>query len=248
MRIGHASIDENKKSKGGKAGDQTGKEVCIREFYKKPWVYLLRCNDPARAEKMAHACETMCQNNCIGYDQNQRNTLSKELKILNWNYELLRTPCECDCSAFMTVCAQCAGIDIPYLSGNAPTTSTMVKVFKNTGMFDVITSSIISEESSLKRGDILVGAPGTHTVMVLDDGIPRHIQTRRTIKLGMGGSDVIIIQKILVKEGYDVGKCGIDGQYGKDTQAAVKKFQKDKGLVADGIVGTKTWCMLEKYN
>ena len=45
MRIGHASISENKnngRDGKAKAGDQTGKEVCIRQFYKKPWKYLLR--------------------------------------------------------------------------------------------------------------------------------------------------------------------------------------------------------------
>lgn len=247
MRIGHASIDENKKARGGKAGDQTGKEVCIRDFYKKPWKYLLRCNDPARAEKMAHACETMCKNDCIGYDQSGRLTLSKELMALNWNYELLKNKCECDCSSFMVSCVQCSGIDIPYASGNAPTTSTMVNVFKKTGYFDVIQSDIINDTAYLKRGDILVGAPGTHTVMVLDDGAAKHIQTRRTLKRGMSGSDVILVQKILVKEGYDIGKCGIDGQFGKDTEKAVKAFQKDKCLTIDGIVGVNTWCMLEQY-
>ncbi|WP_197071991.1 peptidoglycan-binding domain-containing protein, partial [Geobacillus kaustophilus] len=31
---------------------------------------------------------------------------------------------------------------------------------------------------------------------------------------------------------------------GKQTEAAVKAYQKRKGLVADGIVGPKTWNML----
>ena len=32
----------------------------------------------------------------------------------------------------------------------------------------------------------------------------------------------------------------IDGDFGKDTDAAVRKFQKDKGLAVDGIVGDNT--------
>ena len=32
----------------------------------------------------------------------------------------------------------------------------------------------------------------------------------------------------------------IDGDFGKDTLAAVKKFQKSKKLTVDGIVGKKT--------
>ena len=248
MRIGHASIDENKKSRGGQSGDQTGKEVCIRSFYQKPWSYLLRCKDPSKAEKMADACETMCQNDCIGYDQGGRLSLNKELKLIAYDYKRLRVPCECDCSSFMTVCAQCAGIDIPYPSGNAPTTSNMVKIFTGTGMFDLITSGINSE-FNLKRGDILVGQPATHTVMVLDDGEPPvSIQNRRTVKKGMKGSDVVLIQRILINQGYDLGKWGADGDFGSATEKAVKQFQSEKMLVVDGIVGKKTWSMLEKYN
>ena len=248
MRIGHASIDENKKSRGGEPGDQTGKEVCIRDFYKKPWEYLLRCKDPAKSEKMADACETLCKNDCIGYDQGGRLSLSKELKALNWAYNKLTVPCECDCSSFMTVCAQCAGIDIPYPSGNAPTTSNMVKIFTGTGWFELITSGI-NDQYNLKRGDILVGKPATHTVMVLDDGIPPvSIQKRRTLKVGMSGSDVVLVQRILITQGYDCGKWGADSHYGKATESAVKQFQSEKMLEVDGIVGQKTWAMLERYN
>ena len=40
--IVHASIDERGTTKGRKAGDQTGKEICIRSYYDKPWQYHLR--------------------------------------------------------------------------------------------------------------------------------------------------------------------------------------------------------------
>lgn len=33
----------------------------------------------------------------------------------------------------------------------------------------------------------------------------------------------------------------VDGSFGADTEAAVKAFQKSKGLTVDGIVGPKTW-------
>ena len=81
--------------------------------------------------------------------------------------------------------------------------------------------------------------------------IPQHIQKRRTIKWTlpmMQGSDVVIIQRILVSKGYDIGSYGVDGKFGKNTETAVKKFQEEHGLVVDGKVGVKTWAMLEKYN
>lgn len=248
MRIGHASISENNNSgRDGKAkaGDQTGKEVCIRSFYKKPWKYLLRCKDSEKASLMAQACEFICKNDNVGYDQLNRLSLNKELKKLNYDYRKLNTPCECDCSSLMTVCAQCAGIDIPYPGGNAPTTSNMVKIFQGTNMFDVITEGINKEENLL-RGDILVGPPATHTVMVLDDGIPKHVRERRVLMQGMSGSDVVFLQTILKKSGYDLGVWGADGKFGKQTCKVVKQFQMDNHLKVDGKVGPQTWSALEK--
>lgn len=169
--IGHASMDESGKTKRGKAGDQTKKEICIRAWYSKPWDFILQCKDQVKAEKMAIACEQGCANDNIGYDQNQRNTLNTQAKLVDYDLSKIQTPCETDCSAFMTVCAQAAGINIPYNSGNAPTTSTMKSAFISTGEFDVLTDSkYLTSDNYLKRGDILVKA-GSHTVMALENGI-----------------------------------------------------------------------------
>jgi len=81
--------------------------------------------------------------------------------------------------------------------------------------------------------------------------VPLHIQKRRVLKFVlpfMVGSDVVLCQTILRNNGYDIGSYGVDGKYGKQTETAVKKFQEEHGLVVDGIVGVKTWAMLEKYN
>ena len=48
------------------------------------------------------------------------------------------------------------------------------------------------------------------------------------------------LQTRLVELGYSIGSYGIDGIFGNDTLKAVKKFQKDKSLVVDGLVGEKT--------
>ena len=40
----------------------------------------------------------------------------------------------------------------------------------------------------------------------------------------------------------------IDGIFWKDTENAVKKFQKSRNLVADGVVGNNTWKSLESYS
>ena len=168
MRIGHASIDERKKISGGKAGDQTKKEVCIRSYYDKNWDYVIRAKDKKVAEKQAVACEVMCNDDHIGYDQMQRNDLIALLEALKWDYTKISRDTECDCSSFMTACGLCAGAKIDY-KGNAPTTRSMVTRFRASGAYDVI-PFVSPKHNNLKRGDILV-KQGSHTVMVLDDYI-----------------------------------------------------------------------------
>lgn len=67
---------------------------------------------------------------------------------------------------------------------------------------------------------------------------------RSTVRKGSSGTDVIILQSILNSLGYDCG--GADGKFGSKTLKAVKKFQKDKGLTVDGIVGKNTWTALSQ--
>ena len=57
-------------------------------------------------------------------------------------------------------------------------------------------------------------------------------------KYGSSGNEVVQIQQKLSSLGYYNGP--IDGVYGTQTKNAVIRFQKDCGLTADGIVGTKT--------
>lgn len=51
-------------------------------------------------------------------------------------------------------------------------------------------------------------------------------------------------QEILIAKGYSCGSAGADGIFGDGTLAAVKKFQSDNGLDADGIIGTNTIALL----
>lgn len=63
----------------------------------------------------------------------------------------------------------------------------------------------------------------------------------RLLKRGMSGSDVKALQELLMDLGYELPKYGADGDYGAETEAAVKAFQKAHKLTADGIFGDKTY-------
>lgn len=170
VKIGHASRDERLRASGGKAGDQDGKEVCIRDWYANGWNVLLRPKSSTAAEKMAAFCESVCANNNVGYNQAKRNTLRVQALLSGWNGAAISTPCDTDCSALMTVCAEAAGISVAYTAGNAPTTWTMRTAFGATGAFDVLTDSkYLVSPNYLKRGDILLKESG-HTAMALSNG------------------------------------------------------------------------------
>ena len=176
--IGHSSIDENGKARGGAAGDQNGKEVCKRNWYSASWDVVLRCTDPIITEKMAVACEQACDNDCIGYDQNQRNTLNTEAKKVGYDLSKITTHCECDCSSLMCICAIAGGIpeSALYKGNNMRTTSNMREAFKATGKFEALTDSkYLTSDIYLKRGDILVNE-GSHTIMVLGEGAFAHAE------------------------------------------------------------------------
>ena len=58
------------------------------------------------------------------------------------------------------------------------------------------------------------------------------------LHLGMSGEAVTALQRRLLGLHYPVA---IDGDFGAPTELAVKHFQADAGLAADGVVGAQTW-------
>lgn len=62
----------------------------------------------------------------------------------------------------------------------------------------------------------------------------------RQLRKGMTGGDVKTLQRLLFADGYSVGKCGDDGDFGNDTEKAVLRYQQDHALSQDGIAGVNT--------
>jgi len=61
---------------------------------------------------------------------------------------------------------------------------------------------------------------------------------------GSFGELVAAVQTLLILEGYPCGPDGADGDFGQNTETAVRKFQEQLGLTADGIVGPETGAAL----
>lgn len=66
--------------------------------------------------------------------------------------------------------------------------------------------------------------------------------TLTTLRNGSEDAQVRTLQIQLNAKGYDCGT--VDGKFGAKTLAAVKAFQKARGLTVDGIVGRDTWTAL----
>ena len=255
VKLGSARIDENGKAKGGQAGDQTGKEVSTQSYYlhSKGW-RVFRAKEAAAAEKIAKCMENACKNNKIGYDQGQRNTLYKVAEPLGFDTSKVTTACETDCSALVRVCCAFAGImGLPsgFRTGNMPTN------LMNTGKFVEMKGAKYQEQSAyLKRGDILVTKTSGHTVVVLSNGSKAESdkieETKseslgdRVLKYGCEGTDVKLMQEMLLKLGYDLGAWGCDGDFGDCTELALKAFQVMASIEASGVCDQATLEALQK--
>lgn len=68
---------------------------------------------------------------------------------------------------------------------------------------------------------------------------------RNYLMIGDNGKEVKEMQEKLIKLGYSCGTSGADGDFGAATDEALKKFQKENGLVADGEYGAQSKAKVE---
>lgn len=158
--LAHASIAENGKVSGS-PGDQTGKEVCVRSYYKNNWTHILRPKKVETAVALAQEALLIANNPNIGYCQTHRNTALQEYKKCS-DISKIEQKCDVDCSSFVTLAAIASGVPLS-ISSNSLTTRNMISGFLTTGEFDEIP---FQSESQLRTGDILL-KKGRHVAIVV---------------------------------------------------------------------------------
>lgn len=256
--ISNSGSNENGKIYGGKPGDQTGREWQIRTWYNRPWNCVLRYPDAFVADQIASWAERAAKNNKIGYNQLNRNSFWRQLEKAGYDPGKITVACDADCSAGVCGVVKAIGykLNLSKLQAISPSlvTSQMRAAFKKAGFSVLTASKYLTSDKYLLRGDILLN-DSHHVAINLTDGSATKTTTAPAtcpysepgyyIQRGSTGNGVKWVQWHLRRLGYDIGKSGIDGICGKMTDAAIRKFQRNKKLEVDGIVGRKTRAALK---
>ena len=120
-----------------------------------------------------------------------------------------------------------------------------------TAMKGYIGEKYQKQSTYLRRGDILVTKTSGHTVVVLSNGSRAEAVVAPTVQglsTGDTGSAVKEMQEYLLKWDADcLPEYGADGDFGSETKAAVKKFQKEFKLDVTGIYDEATRIKLVAY-
>lgn len=252
MRIAQASIGEDGKAHGGKAGDQNGKEVKISNWYsygKTGWDVVIRPKDRIKAHKMAEAMKAACANDNIGYDQWQRESLLVEVKKVGNDFSKITKPTETDCSALVATVIIATGTPEEKMRNKGREnklayTGDLKNLCAASGEFEILTEKkYLTSGDYLLEGDIILNEK-SHVVVAIENGSKAVSSTPAPTPapipyphLGSQGEEVKYIQSGLNQVGY---KLLVDGDWGKNTQTAVLDFQKKAGLDPDGLWGPKS--------
>ena len=251
VKLSNCGHDENGRYAGGKAGDQTGTEYQIINWYNRPWLCVLRFEDKKIAVMIADMAKKAAENDLIGYDQgtagnsNDRYTFWEQLAANGYDPSKIKKPCETDCSQSTASIVKAVGyrLNKPKLKAVSIylTTYNMRSAFKTAGAKVLTDQKYLTSGTCLEPGDILLNDNHHVAIAVSGDVSSNAIPVKKNyLEKGDTGSEVTTMQKMLIKVGYSCGAAGADGDFGSDTDSALRKFQKDNGLTVDGQYGTNS--------
>ena len=158
--IANSGGDEKGGTKGGKLGDQTGKEWQLKKWYSRPWTCVLRYPNKKVRDMIAQFGIDAALNNHIGYDQSKRYTYWTELVKAGYNPAKITKDCAEDCTAGVTANVRAVGFvlgikalqDIP----KTVRSSNMRKYFSKAGFIVLTEHKYLTGYGYLLPGDILL--------------------------------------------------------------------------------------------
>ncbi len=214
-KISNCGSNENGKTTGGKAGDQTGKEYRVISWYSRPWKCVLRFPDPKVGEEIARISEAAAKNDNVGYCQTHRRTYHDALKAANWNPAAIKTPVETDCSASTLANIIAAGhkCGIAALKQINPDgyTGNMRAALKKAGFTVLTDSKYLTSSDYLLPGDILLN-DNAHAAVNLTAGPKAKAAAVTTPAASATGNNEKAIWNFLIGKGLNAyAAAGIMG-------------------------------------
>ena len=222
-KISNSGGDQKGGARGGKAGDQTGNEWTIRDWYNRPWDCVLRYPDKQVGQWIALLGIEAANNNLIGYDQNERDSYWQHLKASNYRPSQITIACEADCSAGVIANVRAVGYlkNISKLKNiNATYTGNMRSGFKAAGFKILTANKYLNSTDYLLPGDIL-----------LND--VHHTATN----LGIGSKSEGIEESIPASSSSSSKKESTDGR--------INEIPKWVGKVTASELNVRTWAGTE---
>lgn len=238
-----ASANEYGKTTGGKAGDQTGKEVKCGNIYNFGQTRVYRCADRKYAVKIGAAAKAIALNNNFGYCQGHRITSYNALKNANWIVANVKTPVEIDCSML----GGCS-VNVAYgkqLISSSVYSGNIGSALLATGLFkELKASKYLGKSEYIECGDIIV-APGKHVIVAYTDGSKTTQNTITTTIQGVTSGNKLVKRGQQEAIKFTGVKIATDGLVGGETnmmkarvlQHAINLNYKS-GLVEDGKFGS----------
>lgn len=230
IRVGGARIDENGKLAGGKAGDQSGKEVSTQNYYmhSKGW-HLLRPKSVEDANKLAASMQAACDNDNIGYDQGERLGIITQIKKYG-SMDKISVKTEADCGTLVRGCCIEAGFD----PGNFNTANEAVCLEK-TGKFEKKAS--VTSSTILYNGDILVTKTKGHTVIVTEGNPRKAGMAQGTKQYFVAGRNYILQNNMYIRDAAE-GEKKPYLQLTTNAKSHSIKDEEGNGILKKGTVVT----------
>lgn len=233
VRFGHAVVAEdgtNGKT-GAQIGDQTGKEIAFRNWYKSGtgWLYLLVCKDENMANLAATYMEAIVADENYGYSQNATQRWSGLKAILANGRNVAGARGDFDCSTLVLSCYILAGLD----HAASGYTGSMYKSLMATGMFTAYSASeYVSTGDYAQRGAIYLRVG--HVAMALNAGAKAGQTTTTTPKASSGSKVPLIPEAPGVEAPYILALKNVRVRTGPSTKYGSLGYIKKGTRVAYG--------------
>lgn len=264
-KVSNCGHDENWGARGGAAGDQTGSEWWVINWYNFGQNVVLRHPDAKVRAMIAEMARAAAENNMVGYDQSQRETFWQQLKKVGYKPQDIRVKCEADCSSGVAAIVKGAGYRLgdKKLQGVSPSvyTGNERAALLKAGFEALTASKYLTSGDYLFAGDINLNER-SHTNICVTNG------TKATDTGGSTGAkldvDGILGAKSVTKWQQVMGTY-VDGvvsgqwepnaeyfpalvavEYGDGGSALVKAIQKVVQTAQDGILGPITIKAVQK--